>query len=225
MKSLYKFQTHEELVNNFPKDDFNVVLCEDIPEVHYRYVPYDKEIAWLESPGNCGNIITDFIPTGQDIRMVGKFNLKAYKNSTAWTGLFAAYTGENYNTYRIIRNNTTTNQLAMYNGQKANGGATMISFSLGTIYTFDFNRLSYNFGGSTGSLKANYTGTENNKPFTLIGLHNITFYYFKIYKADILRLDLIPVKLNNVGYMYDKVSGKLFGNAGSGTYTLGPDID
>ena len=224
MKSLRVYPNHQSFLNNPPTKKINISACENIPEVHYGFHPYDKEIAWLESPGSCGNIVTDFIPTGQDIRMVGKFNLKAYKTSSAWSALFMAYSGENNNAYRIIRNNTTTNTLSMYNGQKANGGLTNISFSLGTIYTFDFNRLSYNFGGRTGSLKANYTGSENTNPFTLVGTHNITFYYFKIYKNDVLRLDLIPVKLNNIGYMYDKVSGKLFGNTGSGTYTCGPDI-
>ena len=35
--------------------------------------------------------------------------------------------------------------------------------------------------------------------------------------------DFIPVRKGNVGYMYDKVSGKLFGNAGTGAFILGPD--
>lgn len=38
-------------------------------------------------------------------------------------------------------------------------------------------------------------------------------------------LDLIPVRVGNVGYMYDNVSGRLFGNAGSGSFILGPDIE
>ena len=36
-------------------------------------------------------------------------------------------------------------------------------------------------------------------------------------------LDAIPVRVGNVGYIYDKVSGKLFGNAGTGSFILGPD--
>jgi hypothetical protein len=33
----------------------------------------------------------------------------------------------------------------------------------------------------------------------------------------------VPVKDNGVGYMYDKVSGQLFGNAGTGSFILGND--
>ena len=39
---------------------------------------------------------------------------------------------------------------------------------------------------------------------------------------NILR-DFIPVRVGNVGYMYDKVSGQLFGNSGTGSFILGPD--
>lgn len=41
--------------------------------------------------------------------------------------------------------------------------------------------------------------------------------------GDIL-LDLIPVRKGTVGYMYDRVSGELFGNAGTGDFVLGPDV-
>lgn len=41
---------------------------------------------------------------------------------------------------------------------------------------------------------------------------------------DSLVMDLIPVRKGNVGYMYDKVSGQLFGNAGTGEFILGQDI-
>lgn len=44
-----------------------------------------------------------------------------------------------------------------------------------------------------------------------------------ITKNGVLVRDFVPVRVGNVGYMYDKVSGKLFGNAGTGNFILGPD--
>ena len=35
--------------------------------------------------------------------------------------------------------------------------------------------------------------------------------------------DFIPVRVGDVGYMYDRVSGDLFGNAGTGAFIIGPD--
>lgn len=46
---------------------------------------------------------------------------------------------------------------------------------------------------------------------------------YQIYIDEVLVRDLIPVRVGNIGYMYDKVSGKLFGNAGTGNFILGPD--
>ena len=48
---------------------------------------------------------------------------------------------------------------------------------------------------------------------------------FTAYNNGAKVMDLIPVRKDGVGYMYDKVSGQLFGNAsGSGAFTYGNDI-
>ena len=48
----------------------------------------------------------------------------------------------------------------------------------------------------------------------------------KIYDGDsTLVFDGIPVRKKGVGYIYDKVTEQLFGNANStGDFTLGPDV-
>ena len=46
----------------------------------------------------------------------------------------------------------------------------------------------------------------------------------KIYQNGVLVRDFIPVRKGAVGYLYDRVSGKLFGNAGTGDFVLGPDV-
>lgn len=50
-------------------------------------------------------------------------------------------------------------------------------------------------------------------------------YACKIYQNDVLVKDFVPVRIGQVGYLYDKISGELFGNDGSGNFTLGPDIN
>lgn len=46
----------------------------------------------------------------------------------------------------------------------------------------------------------------------------------KISNDDLIIMDLIPVRVGNVGYMYDKVTRTLLGNNGSGEFILGGDI-
>ena len=48
-------------------------------------------------------------------------------------------------------------------------------------------------------------------------------YSCQIYENNILLFDLIPVKKNGVGYLYNKVTNQLLSNSGSGNFILGPD--
>ena len=42
--------------------------------------------------------------------------------------------------------------------------------------------------------------------------------------ADQYYAILTPVKLNNVGYMYNSITGELYGNIGSSSFTFGPEV-
>ena len=46
----------------------------------------------------------------------------------------------------------------------------------------------------------------------------------KIYSEGELIMDLIPVRIADRGYMYDLISGTVFGNSGTGDFLLGPDL-
>ena len=57
------------------------------------------------------------------------------------------------------------------------------------------------------------------------GLRVGRIYWLKLYDSNgVLSRDFVPIRFGSVGYMYDKVSGQLFGNAGTGDFILGNDI-
>ena len=59
-----------------------------------------------------------------------------------------------------------------------------------------------------------------NEQFNFIG----KVFAVKIYDANgTLVRDFVPVRKGTVGYLYDRVTRKLFGNAGTGDFVLGPD--
>jgi hypothetical protein len=74
-----------------------------------------------------------------------------------------------------------------------------------------------------------FTPAYNIRLFGSAGVNaNYTKWNGRIYAVQITQgteiiMDLIPVRVGNVGYMYDKVSNKLFGNNGSGSFILGQD--
>lgn len=184
---------------------------------------YDAEIGYLESTGGC-IIDTGYIPTGDDIRIQTKVLYNGYVSGGQWIAWYSAYSGETYNTYRIIRSRNTNNAVLFNNGSRAgNGNTTITNITIGDVYTIDLNRLQYDINGITGTLM-NVVGTENTGSMTVFSeLFKGRFYYFRISKNDVLKLDLIPVRVGQTGYMYDRVSGTLFGNSGTGDFILGPD--
>lgn len=72
---------------------------------------------------------------------------------------------------------------------------------------------------------------ENNTQFLYVFRgRNVASVYAKIafvqvYDGDTLLRDFVPVRIGDVGYMYDKVTKQLFGNDGTGAFVLGPDIN
>jgi hypothetical protein len=52
----------------------------------------------------------------------------------------------------------------------------------------------------------------------------LRLYYAKIRDANnVMVRDFIPVRVGQVGYLYDRVSGQLFGKYGTGDFIVGPD--
>lgn len=189
-----------------------------------KRLPYDAEIEYLESAGNCV-IRTPIIPTGDDVRVQTKVLYKGYTDGSSYLPWFYTYVNEQTNTYRIIRANTSTTSILLYNGARANGGGVNYNITLNNIYNIDFNRNRYTINTSSGTL-SNIKGTENSGYLYLFSpKFKGAFFFFRFWKDDVLMLDLIPVRKGNVGYMYDKVSGQLFGNAGTGQFSLGPDVN
>lgn len=62
----------------------------------------------------------------------------------------------------------------------------------------------------------------NNSPS---GQANAKIYYCKLWENGVLVRNFVPVRVGTTGYMYDRVSGQLFGNEGSGIFTYGNDIN
>lgn len=52
----------------------------------------------------------------------------------------------------------------------------------------------------------------------------LKFISMNMHEGSTMMLDFIPVRVGSVGYLYDRVSGQLFGNSGTGAFVLGPDI-
>lgn len=184
---------------------------------------YDAEIEYLESNGT-QQINTLYVPKGYDNTIETKITYLGYSNTNSWLTWFSTYVDEETNTYRIIRNGNLDTQVLVYNGNKASGGGLSINVTVGTNYDLKLypsyllvNGTRYNF--------TTLRGNQNTNTLQLFGGKGtkIRMWGFKLTKGTTVILDMIPVRKDGVGYMYDKVSNKLFGNNGRGSFILGQD--
>ena len=92
--------------------------------------------------------------------------------------------------------------------------------------TFDMYNLDT---GDFYAKKSNWT-YDGAKGINIFGHSNLNTSYFSSCKFHYLKfrgrdglLDIIPVRVGDVGYLYDRVSGQLFGKSGTGAFIVGPD--
>jgi hypothetical protein len=148
-----------------------------------------------------------------------------YVNNKSWIPWYIAYVNENTQTFRIMRNGGSNTIVIINNGATPEGSFFDAQFTVSAngIYEIVTNGREVTFNGETKTNRVASSSLNTAK----MRIMNVDFkgrcYYFKLWDGNTLLLDCIPVRVGNVGYMYDKVSGKLFGNAGTGKFILGPD--
>lgn len=195
-----------------------------------KRLPYDAEVEYLESTG------TQWIDTGYVYNADSKFVCDAMLMSVP-SDTFATMFGvlQNYNGVFIALNNTVPIQARF--GAKSVGNIVSdlsVRNAVGVRHKYELSarRLAIDDDVFTRSGFTPYTvnrsiwlcscndsesGNLNKRPCSL------RVYTFAIYNGNALVRDFIPVRKGTVGYLYDRVSGKLFGNAGTGDFVLGPD--
>ena len=188
-----------------------------------KRLPYDAEVEFLESTG------TQWIDTGYSFNSATDkvelvFELLTTTPDYKW--VFGAYdaTGNQYR-LAIGRGWGTNRKTFGY-------GATTSYINDNLYYNGPHNYVANTSGagidGTTLVAFANFS-TESNIilfsiPLDLTGYcSNSRIWSYKHYRNGVLVRDLIPVRKGTVGYLYDRVSGKLFGSAGTGDFVLGPD--
>lgn len=177
--------------------------------------PYDAEIEYIgKGSGN-----TAFIDTGingnQDIRFEISF-------LSVFSGLYAIGG----------RRESNTNSLSITLQSVKRFGAKSTSYgepTINNIHTYIIDNTGLKLDGTT---LATWSDVDDYSCGSLMLFNvgdNTTFlngniYSCRIWENNQLVRDMIPVRVGTTGYMYDKVSGQLFGNAGTGSFILGNDI-
>ena len=193
-----------------------------------KRLPYDAEVEYLESTG------TEWIDTGVngylDFDYDIKFLIPTPVSPNYYNSLFGAWNSIGNEPRQYAFTNSVAQHFYAGNGQGAQlhmsqcpqneiahfrkyGNTLQLNTIKKTVaYSepYELDRTLFLFGTNRG--------TNSNR--TLSGTR---IYSFELSLGSETILDFIPVRKGTFGYMYDRVSGRLFGNSGTGAFIIGPD--
>ena len=184
------------------------------------------ELEYIESSG------TQYIDTGfkpnQDSRVIMDFQLAtAYSSIRALFGVRDAESGTAALQFVFWNNGATTFWTDYYGTQQ-----TIDGFSVTQRYTVDKNKnITYIGGKSVSNNPATGQDQYNLVLFAINNLNDVSYgsafrlYSSKIYDNGTLIRDFVPCQnpTGNVG-LYDLVGAQFYGNAGTGSFTGGPEV-
>lgn len=197
----------------------------------YTILPYDAEVEYLQSNPSGGTSterkkgqkISLFTPTIQD-----EVEVKFMVLEKTGVAFFGARNGQ----YRFCCTTFSSGTYTAFSMTYNAGPPQRATVTLDTIYTMSAKNGSYTINGSTYSTTQLTSASFGD--FLMFCCKNsagsdaytkIRCYYVKVYRDGNLLHDFIPVRVGQVGYLYDKESCQLFGNSGTDSFTLGNDIN
>lgn len=208
MKQIFNFDTHSNYTStNIPKYINSIALCKEEVDVHYIKSVYEGDedvvpILYLESAasGSC------YINTG----LVGNigtcyFYVDYYITTTGGTEqeVWGSWPTVQWN----LRADKNESDLPIVSGTHGNNQRIVRAKALTGSPTTPI--CIFAWSGATWQS------------------HNVRIYRYYVKRTNNTGeyiQNFIPVRAGNVGYMYETVSGRLFTNAGTSPFILGPDI-
>ena len=189
-----------------------------------KSLPYDAEIEYLESS------FTQYIDTLVKITESFKSEIYGYFVSRRRFDNLLGCTDDQSYGYGIPCAISTDNRFYAQFGNATRIFGTSALTLTKVITSIENGNATIDCEGTTSSYSVgnqiptntlymfarNYNGSPS-------GEANARIYYCKLWNDGLLVRDFIPVRVGTVGYMYDRVSGELFGNAGTGDFVLGND--
>ena len=193
-------------------------------------LPYDAEIEYLQTTG------TQYIDTGivSGTNIVAEIKAILTQTSSDVQTFLCARTGNNVSFSNLLSIKNVSTPYTQIGGGNSSIDSSADPTVLHTYRTgLQNNSLFFETDGTTEGTRT-ISGSTSNLSMYLFARHTDSgadrgiyskLYYCKITKDGSLVRDFIPVRVGQTGYLYDKVSGELFGNNGSGSFILGNDIE
>lgn len=193
-------------------------------------LPYDAEVEYLQSDGNqyidTNIVLTKNYAITIDCAVISGSSFPTVLGALSANSCYSIPLALNNSGGPYTQVGGGNSYATLYSTNKF--GSTIVSYTCSgdgsKQYISDGDKtVNSSFSGSLSTLsmylfaRHRYDTTVGNYATAKIGKVSITI-------SGVLQRDYIPVRVGTVGYMYDKVSKQLFGNIGTGSFTLGNDV-
>ena len=191
-------------------------------------VPYDAEVEYLESTGTQYFLL----PTSQSVKIAfeceaaysraGGYDLFGFKIDSLLFQLLPNYTAslgtildipKATNSFERISTASAPSANVFHKWRYINYIFSIDDNTVGSYYNYEVNFPPY------VGVFCRYNGESAINSFAHAKIASLKFY-----NGTALMANLIPVRVGQVGYMFDRVTRKLFGNQGTGSFIVGPDV-
>lgn len=189
---------------------------------HSAPLPYDSQVEYLIPTETTTYIDTGFIDDGTYTISVTGGTLITLSDNAFQFIYGAGDWSARLRAMRIQSNRTFYN---WYNNSEVSRNIDYTNFSIVDAPTY----VTINGSTTIARPQALFSTESTIYLFRTNGTNNngnafIKISGFSIKKNDVFYRKMIPVRVKNVGYMYDYVTDTLYGNSGGGMFYLGPDV-
>lgn len=194
--------------------------------------PYDSQVEWLSSTG--GQYIQLPLSVAAGTFFQVEFDCIPIYTAVSYNNRYGIFGGNPWRQCECSFYSGSASSIVYgsYLGNKnASGGVSVVPdvknhvvFSTTGIHVYDDD-------GDVINRSLSRPLTAAITAFRIFGAYRyanyrypIKYCNFKITVGDTLVYDLIPVRKDGVGYMWDTISQTLYGNAGTGSFGIGDDV-
>ena len=188
-----------------------------------KRLPYDAEVEYLQSSG------TQYIDTLVNADSNLSVEITMANAGTPWSNVNP--NGAIRITPRARHHLNFNLNIQYYFCTGDTSTVTSIRPSDGEVFTYKVDAIAKTLSVNSSTFSLPNDTFDLGMTYWLFGRNGMTspylgslrIYSAKLWNGSILVRDFIPVRVGNVGYLYDRVSKRLFWNAGTGDFVLGPD--
>lgn len=193
-----------------------------------KALPYDAEVEWIGVRQNAWVVLDNgFVPNDNNVTIDADVTFVGYPTSSNWAKWFSARSSANDGSYRMIRSQNPTWIAFDYNTSDSYTSTFELSPSTNKRYNIHMEYGKAIVDGNIYNISTK-TASKNTASF-VVGDNEITrgtnlnVHSFVVTHNDIVVIDAIPVRKGQIGYLYDRVTKRLFGTAGENPLIVGQD--